>query len=112
MVTFEGTVVRGVIVAATSLAVDECGVAKDALGALVVLVALLSAALAPDLLVRVEVLVHCYLILLVLIRLLNDALYHCHALDEILVRIGRDEDVKRLILIGLLLVVDATLNTI
>jgi hypothetical protein len=65
-----------VIVASASLAVYQWGIAKQALWALIVLVALLPAAFAPDLLVDVQLIIDCQLVLEVLISLLDDSLYH------------------------------------
>jgi hypothetical protein len=52
-----------VIVASASLAVDQCGIAKQALWALIVLVALLTAAFAPNLFVDVQLIIDCQLVL-------------------------------------------------
>jgi hypothetical protein len=74
--TFKRTIIRRVIVASASLAVDQWGIAEQALWALIVLVALLAAAFAPDLLVDVQLIIDCQLVLQVLISLLDDSLYH------------------------------------
>lgn len=79
------------IVASAILAVDQGGIAKQALRALIVLVALLTAAFAPDLLVDVQLIIDCQLIFQVLISLLDDPLYHCYALVKVFITIRSDK---------------------
>lgn len=93
------------IVAPASLTVDKCSISENALGALIVLVALLSTTLTPHLLVRVEVLVNCNLVFLVFICLFYNTLNHFNTLSKIFIRICSDKDVQRLILVYLFLVV-------
>ena len=61
--TFKWAIIRWVIVASASLAVDQGGIAKQALWALIVLVALLTAAFAPNLFVDVQLIIDCQLVL-------------------------------------------------
>jgi hypothetical protein len=97
------------IVAPASLTVDKCSISENALGALIVLVALLSTTLTPHLLVRVEVLVNCNLVFLVFICLFYNTLNHFNTLSKIFIRICSDKDVQRLILVYLFLVVNTAL---
>lgn len=94
------------IVTATSLAVNQRSVAEEFLRALVVPMALFTAGLAPYLLHGVQVIVDSQLVLLVIVRLLNDALDHGHALGQVFVGVGRDENVHRLLLVDLLSIVN------
>jgi hypothetical protein len=82
------------IIASTGLAVDQgLVISEETLGALIMFVALLTAAFAPNFSLRVQVIIHCNLILLVLVSLLNDGLYHCDTFGQVVVRIGSNEHV-------------------
>ena len=82
------------IIASAGLAVYQgLVIAEETFGALIMLVALLTAAFAPDFSLRVQVIINCNLILLVLIGLLNDGLYHCDTFGQVIVRIGSNEHV-------------------
>jgi hypothetical protein len=94
------------IVATASLAVDQSGIAKELLWALIVPMALFATGLTPYLLHGIQMIVDGQLVLLVIVRLFNDALYHGHALCEIVIGVGRDEHVHRLLLVNLLSIVN------
>lgn len=72
-------------------------------------VPLLPAALAPDLLLSVEVVIDCDLVLLVLVCLLYDALDHGHALHQVLIAVGSHQNIEGFVFINLLSIVDARL---
>ena len=77
------------VVATTSLTIYESGsISKDALWALIVLVTLLATALTPSFLVGVQVLIDCYLVLLVFISLFNNSLNHFNTFGEVFVRVS------------------------
>lgn len=94
------------IVASASLAVDQRCAAKELLRALIVPMALFATGLTPYLLHGSQVIVDGQLVLLVIVRLLNDALDHGHTLGKIVVGVGRDEHVHRLFLVDLLSIVN------
>lgn len=74
------------IVATACLTINECGsVAKYAFWAFIVLVTLLTTALTPSFLVGVQVLIDCYLVLLVFISLFNNSLNHFNTFGEVFI---------------------------
>jgi hypothetical protein len=74
------------IVATACLTINECGsVTKNALWAFIVFVTLLTTALAPSFLVGVQVLIHCYLVLLVFISLFNNSLNHFNTFGKVFI---------------------------
>jgi hypothetical protein len=75
-----------------------------------VLVALLTAAFAPNLSVDVQLIIDCQLILKVLISLLNDSLYHYDTLVEIFIAICSDKHEEGFVLLYLLSVIDTALH--
>lgn len=82
------------IVTTTGLTINEGScVTKDALWAFVVLVTLLSTALAPSLFVGVQVLIHCYLVLLVFISLFNNSLNHFNTFGKVLIGVSCNQDI-------------------
>lgn len=97
------------VVGPTILTVYQGGVTEQTIGALVVLVPLLSATLAPHLLLCIEVVIDCDLVFLVLVSLLYDALYHGYTLEEVFIAVCSHQDIEGLVFIDLFSVVDAGL---
>jgi hypothetical protein len=88
--TFERAIIRRMIIAATILTINKCSVPEKPLRALIVLVTLLSTTFTPSFFARIEMIVDCYLVLLVLICLIYDTLYHCNTLIQVFITISSD----------------------
>jgi hypothetical protein len=74
------------VVATTGLAINEGGsISKDALWAFVVFVTLLTTTLTPSLFVGIQLVIHCYLVLLVFISLFNNSLDHFNTLSKVFI---------------------------
>jgi hypothetical protein len=95
-----------VVIATTVLAIDHDRISKELFRALVMLMALFSTALAPDLPVRSQVIIDCDLILLVLVRLLNDALDHGDTFGQVIITASGNQHVQRLVFVNLISIVN------
>lgn len=74
------------VVTTTGLAINEGGsITIDALWALVVFVTLLATTLAPSLFVGIQLVIHCYLVLLVFISLFNNSLDHFNTFGKVFI---------------------------